>query len=139
MSETEFLERKGRQPSGTGHGRFTAGSRRDANREGEGSKAGLFRAVSPIRIPVTRENRSALRLLRAKELEIWDATNGPISGRVEVPKEDRESQFILLLLAAAAAALWLQATSAAVGFVEGWEGFRSWVEWVINSALSAGG
>jgi len=118
---------------------LTPGCRREGSAGDGATKPGLYKAVSPIRIPVTRENRAALRLLRAKELEIWDTTRGPTSGRVEVPKEDRESQLILLLLAAAAAALWLQATSAAVGFVDGWEGFRVWVEWVIHSALSAGG
>lgn len=139
MSETDFLERKGRRPGEGGWGEFRPVCGRSAKPGVGDAKPGIAPGLLPIRIPVTRENRSALRVLRARELELWEATQGTVSGRVEVPREDRESLVILLVLGAVALALWLQATSAAVGFMEGWEGFRVWVDWTIRSALSAGG
>jgi len=87
--------------------------------------------VAPIRIPVTRANQAVLRELRARELALWDEEtpdgDGGVPNRVELPREDRESQVILLVLGAAALALWIQAATAAVRFLEGWEAFRVWV------------
>lgn len=92
--------------------------------------------LATIRIPVTRANRAVLREMRARELALWDeeasGTSSTGSSRVNVPREDRESQVILLLLAGAALALWLQAATAAVRFVEGWEAFRGWVTAMIG-------
>jgi hypothetical protein len=74
--------------------------------------------------------------MRARELALWDEeaseTSSTGSARVNVPREDRESQVVLLLLAGAALALWLQAATAAVRFVEGWETFRGWVTAMIG-------
>jgi hypothetical protein len=100
-----------------------------------GRQAGWL-GLAPIRIPVTRANRAVLRELRARELALWDegasgaASTG--SNRVTVPREDRESQVILLVLGAAGLALWLQSATAAVRFVEGWETFRRWVTAMIG-------
>lgn len=92
--------------------------------------------VPAIRIPVTRENRAVLRELRARELALWEGpasgSSGAVSNRVEVPQEDRESLAILLLLGGAALALWLQAATAAVRFVEGWDLFRGWLASVLG-------
>lgn len=92
--------------------------------------------LPPIRIPVTPANQSVLRELRARELALWegDAAAGAesVSHRLQVPRDDRESQVILLLLGGAALALWLQATTAAVRFVDGWETFVAWVEGVLR-------
>jgi hypothetical protein len=69
-------------------------------------------------------------------LALWDegAQGNPdkVSSRLNVPREDRESQFILLVLGAAGLALWLQSATAAVRLVEGWETFRGWVTAMIG-------
>lgn len=125
MSDTEILEWR--------LARSRPGERERATSGAAGGIAGL--KVPSIRMPVTAANREALREMRARELSLWEDSftgrRGTPANRVEMPKEDRESQMILLVLAGAALALWLQTASAAVEFVERWETFRALVEgWV---------
>lgn len=136
MSDTAFLERRRVRSSGL----RTRGTGRGFGRGLTPGAGGLVSwpgsEVDPIRIPVIPENQTVLRELRARELALWDRSapggGDPVSNRVDVPKDDRESQVILLILGGAALALWLQATTAAVQFVEGWEAFRGWVSAILG-------
>lgn len=99
---------------------------------GRALSRGGERGCESVRIPVTPENREVLRSMRARELATWEAATGgagvQATGRLELPRPDRESQWILLLLAGTGLGLWLQATTAAIRFLEGWEEFRAWIE-----------
>ncbi len=134
MSDTAFLERRRVSSPTRRLGEIDGASGRSSL--GMGGREAGWLGLATIRIPVTRANRAVLREMRARELALWDeeasGTSSTGSSRVNVPREDRESQVILLLLAGAALALWLQAATAAVRFVEGWEAFRGWVTAMIG-------
>ncbi|MBL9127367.1 MAG: hypothetical protein JNL97_06960 [Verrucomicrobiales bacterium] len=85
---------------------------------------------------MTPENRGVLRELRARELALWEDAPGDAGasprGSLETPREDRESQLILMLLGATALAIWLHTTVAAMRFVEGWDSFRGWIAAIVG-------